>query len=145
MPTDDHPEDQAQAAEDAAATDGADGAAGPTDFHGLIGLELTAVGDDQATATLDAVDRHLNGHGTVHGGALATLADSAMGAAVADGDNAPVTVEMTMTYLEAAKPGTITAQARVRRRGSRITIVEAEITDADDLNVAHAIATFTLL
>jgi acyl-coenzyme A thioesterase PaaI-like protein len=31
---------------------------------------------------LQAGDDHLNGHGSVHGGALATLADTAMGAAL---------------------------------------------------------------
>lgn len=66
-----------------------------------------------------------------------------MGAAVASaGAEAPVTIEMKVTYLEAGRPGEIRAQAKVRQRGRRITIVEAEVTQGDEL-VAVALATFT--
>jgi len=113
-------------------------------FTGSIGLEVVRADEgDEAEAALDAGDDHLNRHGTVHGGVVATLVDSAMGAAVAMEGVAPVTVGLTVTYLEPARPGRLTARARVRRRGSRITVVEAEVTDPDDQAVAHAVATFT--
>ncbi|HEX2575481.1 MAG TPA: PaaI family thioesterase [Aquihabitans sp.] len=112
-------------------------------FHELVGVQVDDAGEGHATVSLKTGDHHLNRHGTVHGGCLATLADTAMGAAVAASGQAPVTVEMTMTYLEPAGPGTITASARIRRQGKRITIVEAEIVDDDGEDVAHAIATFT--
>jgi acyl-CoA thioesterase len=115
-------------------------------FRGHVGLEhVENEGDDVSVVALDADERHLNAHGTVHGGALATLCDSAMGAAVATGENRPVTIEMKVTYLEPAPAGRILAKARVRRRGSRITIVECDVTDGDGSDVAHAIATFTTL
>lgn len=112
-------------------------------FGETTGVEVVADDGDEARAVLDAGAPHLNRHGTVHGGAIATLVDSAMGAAVAQEGASPVTIEMKVTFLEPAPPGRITAAARVRRRGSRITIVEADVTDADDEAVAHAIATFT--
>jgi acyl-coenzyme A thioesterase PaaI-like protein len=49
---------------------------------------------------------------------------------------------MKVTYLEPARPGTLVVDALVRKRGRRITIVEAEVTQDDEL-VAHAIGTFT--
>lgn len=112
-------------------------------FRQTTGVEVSDADDDEARAVLDAGAEHLNRHGTVHGGAIATLVDSAMGAAVEQEDASPVTIEMKVTFLEPAPPGRLTAVARVRRRGSRITIVEADVTDADDEAVAHAIATFT--
>jgi acyl-CoA thioesterase len=113
-------------------------------FRGLVGLEHTAdEGEDVSVVVLDADDRHLNPHGTVHGGAIATLCDSAMGAAVATDGVRPVTIEMKVTYLEPVEPGRVVATARVRRRGSRITIVEADVADGSGKDVAHAIATFT--
>jgi uncharacterized protein (TIGR00369 family) len=115
-------------------------------FTGTIGLEVVRSDDgDEAEAAIDAGDGHLNPHGTVHGGVIATLVDSAMGAAVATGDVAPVTIDLTVTYLEPAGPGRLVARARVRRRGKRITIVEADVADADDEAVAHAVATFTTI
>lgn len=119
---------------------------GDQGFSELIGFTLASSGDGRAELVLDVESRHLNPHGTVHGGAIATLVDSAMGAAVAtttaDGEG-PVTIEMKVTYLEPARSGQLRASAAVRRRGRRITIVEAEVVDADDEAVAHAIATFT--
>jgi uncharacterized protein (TIGR00369 family) len=123
-----------------------DGTASPG-FSSEVGIQVTEHDDDGdgsavVEAVLDAGPRHLNRHGTVHGGALATLVDSAMGAAVADaGSEAPVTIEMKVTYLEPAQPGRVTARATVRKRGRRVTIVEAEVEQDDEL-VAHAIATF---
>jgi uncharacterized protein (TIGR00369 family) len=115
-------------------------------FTGSIGLEVVRADDgDEAEAVIEAGDDHLNPHGTVHGGVIASLVDSAMGAAVATEGVAPVTIALTVTYLEPAPPGRLVARAQVRRRGSRITIVEADVTDADDAAVAHAIATFTTI
>ena len=114
-----------------------------TGFRELVGLEVTDHGDGEATVMLTADERHLNPYGTVHGGAIATLVDVAMGGAVAAaGADAPVTIEMKVTYLEPGRPGEIRAEAKVRKRGKRITIVEAEVTQDEDL-VALALATFT--
>ena len=112
-------------------------------FRDLLGLEVLEHEDGRAVVVLDADDRHLNPYGAVHGGAIATLVDVAMGGAVAAaGAEAPVTIEMKVTYLEPGQPGQLRAEAKVRKRGKRITIVEAEVTQGDDL-VALALATFT--
>ena len=140
-------------------------------FRGYVGLDVISSGEGQAVVRLLAEDRHLNPHGAVHGGALATLADAAMGTAVATlTDGRPVTIEMKVTFLEPGRPGLLIARARTRKPGRRITIVEVEISqsaeppddpdgtaagistasdrlegqDADEV-VAHAIATFTTL
>ena len=114
-----------------------------TGFRELIGLEIADHGDGTAAITLTADERHLNPYGTVHGGAIATLVDVAMGGAVAAaGADAPVTIEMKVTYLEPGRPGEIRAEAKVRKRGKRITIVEAEVSQDGEL-VALALGTFT--
>ena len=112
-------------------------------FTDEVGIEVEDAEEGRSRIRLEAGDRHLNPVGTVHGGAIATLVDTAMGAAVkTTGDGSTATVEMKVTYLEPARPGTLVADAQVRKRGRRITIVEAEVTQDDEL-VAHAIGTFT--
>ena len=112
-------------------------------FISIVGLQREDAEDGRAVLTLDADDRHLNPYGTVHGGALATLADSAMGAAVrAAGAETPATIEMKMTFVEPGQPGRLVATAHVRKKGKRITIVECEIQQEGDL-VALALGTFT--
>jgi uncharacterized protein (TIGR00369 family) len=118
-------------------------------FADLLGLELgdssEAPGSSDAVVRLVADERHLNPGGVVHGGVLATMLDAAMGRAVrAVTDEATATSQLTVTYLDPASPGTLVATARVRKRGSALTVVEAEV-EQDGEAVAHALATFALL
>ena len=115
-------------------------------FQHHVGAQVDEAEGGRAVVTLDAGENHANRHGTVHGGAVATLVDTAMGAAVFskfDGEQAPVTIEMKVTYLEPASIGRLTATAEVRRAGKRITIVETEVLGEDGVMVAHGIGTFT--
>ena len=93
---------------------------------------------------LDAVQEHLNPHGTVHGGVLATMLDVAMGEAVAQaGGDRPVTVSLTVTYLEPGREGRLEATAQVRKRGKRLLVVEGEVTQGDEV-LADALGTFSV-
>ena len=99
---------------------------------------------DGDTVVVDATDEHLNPHGTVHGGVLATMLDVAMGSAVAEaGGESPVTVSLTVTYLEPGRPGRLEARASVRKRGKRLLVVEGEVVQDGDV-VADALATFSV-
>ena len=111
----------------------------------LLDLDVRRLDDGGSTVTLDADERHLNQAGTIHGGAIATLVDTAMGAAVfggTDDDERPVTISLNLSYLEAAAPGRLVATARVRRRGSRFTVLDADV-EQDGTIVATGTGTFT--
>jgi uncharacterized protein (TIGR00369 family) len=106
--------------------------------------EHTALQVDGDTVVVEATEEHLNPHGTVHGGVLATMLDVAMGSAVAEaGGERPVTVSLTVTYLEPGQPGRLEATARVRKRGKRLIVVEGEVVQDGDV-VADALATFSV-
>ena len=104
--------------------------------------------DGSARVAFSAREEHLNQAGTLHGGVLATLVDTAMGAAVrsatGDGD-VPATSQLTVTYLrpgQARRRWTVTA--RVRTRGEHLTVCEADV-EQDGRSLVHAVATFALL
>lgn len=106
--------------------------------------EHAALQIDGDTVVVDATDEHLNPHGTVHGGLIATMLDVAMGGAVAEtGGESPVTVSLTVTYLEPGRPGRLEARANVRKRGKRLLVVEGEVVQDGDV-VADALATFAV-
>ena len=116
-------------------------------FDDRVGLEERAVGDGRAEIAMAAGEGHLNPAGAVHGGAIATLVDVAMGKAVAStisDAELPVTIEMKVNFLEPGRPGLLIATAEVRRRGRLFTVVTAEVTqDEDGETVAEAMGTFT--
>ncbi|UOY03937.1 PaaI family thioesterase [Blastococcus sp. PRF04-17] len=95
----------------------------------------------------EAREEHLNPAGTVHGGVLATLVDTAMGTAVrtvaGDGD-VPATSQLTVTYLRPGRPGELVVTARLRTKGEHLTVCEADV-EQEDRGLVHAVATFALL
>jgi uncharacterized protein (TIGR00369 family) len=114
------------------------------DFREHVQLQVEPVDEGTGRVVVDAVDEHLNPHGTVHGGVLATMLDVAMGTAVATtGGESPVTVSLTVTYLEPGRPGRLVATAKVRKRGKRLIVVEGQVEQDDDV-VADALATFSV-
>lgn len=116
-------------------------------FGALLGLEEPTAEDGSARIEMDATDEHLNGAGTVHGGALATLVDTAMGAAVrsSTGDSdVPATSQLTVTYLRPGKPGRLVVSAQVRKQGEHLTVCEANV-EQDGQPLVHALATFAVL
>ena len=119
----------------------------PGGFAGRLGAVVTEVGEGTARLDFEAGEEHLNPAGTVHGGVLATLVDTAMGTAVrsaTDDGDVPATSQLTVTYLRPGKPGRLTVDARVRTRGEHLTVCEADV-DQDGRSLVHAVATFALL
>jgi uncharacterized protein (TIGR00369 family) len=119
----------------------------PTGFAERLGISGEQRGEGRAVVHFDATDEHLNPAGTLHGGVLATLVDTAMGLAVRSAtgdDDVPATSQLTVTYLRPGKPGRLEVTASVRTRGEHLTVCEAEV-EQDGRAVAHALATFALL
>ena len=84
----------------------------------------------------------------VHGGAIAALADAAMGIAfgrtLLDHEDFS-TIEMKVNFLRPVKEGLITADAKVLERGLRIGFVECTIKNAKGKRVATATCTCTVV
>jgi uncharacterized protein (TIGR00369 family) len=121
-----------------------DGATGG--FAERLGARAEVADDGSARLRFTAGEEHLNPAGTVHGGVLATLVDTAMGTAVRStvDDDVPATSQLTVTYLRPGKPGELTVTARVRTRGEHLTVCDADV-EQDGRGVVHAVATFALL
>ena len=80
----------------------------------------------------------------VHGGALASFADTAMAQAyltTVDPDEVMLTVELKINYLRAVTEGVIRADARTVTSGRRLGFVTCEISDAQGRLLAHASCT----
>jgi len=115
-------------------------------FIDLVGASAPDSDDGTARLVIQVDDRHLNPAGSVHGGMLATLVDTTMGAAVrsAVDEEVPATSQLTVTYLRPGKPGELVVTAKVSKRGDSLTVCEADV-EQDGKALVHALATFALV
>lgn len=93
---------------------------------------------------------HYNPMGSVHGGWVATLLDSAMGSAVMstlDAASAYTTMAFTVHLVRGLTrdTGPVTAEGRVLHRGSRAATAEGKLTGTDGKLYAHATATCLIM
>ena len=89
-----------------------------------------------------------NRHGTIRGGFLAAMLDSATGVcalAKLSPDLTVVTRSLDTRFLKPAAMGTITARARVTEQTGRDMVVQAELIDAAGITVADATARLRIL
>lgn len=114
-------------------------------FGRHLGVEVLEVGDGFARIRLPFRDELTNPMGKLHGGAIATVADSAMAMAVGaivGGPGRHSTVKLEIKYKAAVTDGEIIAEATVVRRKQTVFLGEAIVRDGTGQVVATATATF---
>ena len=103
-----------------------------------LGMELDRVGPGEAVISLTVTDDMLNGHGTVHGGFIFTLADSAFGYACNGRDQRSVAQHCSITFLAPAGAGDrLTAHAVERALAGRSGIYDITVTDQTGRTIAE--------
>ncbi|UFX47158.1 PaaI family thioesterase [Bradyrhizobium sp. 41S5] len=112
----------------------------------LLGREWLGFDGEIASMRFVAQPLFTNRHGTIQGGFLAAMLDSATGLgalAVLPSTKTVVTRALTTRFLKPARVGPITAKAKVVAQTDMI--VEADLIDADNLTVASATAELRIL
>jgi len=126
------------------------GAAPPPPYIRLLGMRFIAVSDGSATFEMPATTELYNPNNVVHGGALTSLADSAMGFAVfstlAAGETF-TTAELHVNFVKAvtADTGMLRSIGRIVHRGNQVAVAEAEILDQQNQLIARASSTNIVL
>lgn len=75
------------------------------------GIRLVELGEGTATSEMVISDYHLNGNGTVQGGALFTLADFTCAAAANTHEKLTVSLDGSIDFIKAVSKGVLTAKA----------------------------------
>ena len=111
----------------------------------LIGPLYTRGEGGDRVLGLHAQDKHCNSRGTVHGGILATLADVALGYAMALGSDPPrrlVTANLSLDYAGSAKAGDwLEVHVDIQKQGSRLSFANCYIL-VDGARIVRASAVF---
>lgn len=95
------------------------------------GMELEAVEPDHAVIRMEVRPESCNPMGTVHGGAMFTMADSAAGLAIFTDGRIYVTQTGSLSYLRNVSGGVIRASGTVRHRGYATACAQVDITAED--------------
>ena len=100
-------------------------------FAELVGFEVFPESDGTGKAQLIVSERHLNPNGVVHGGALFTLVDTAMGASLMqrlDYGEICATLQISMNFLRpVVSGGVVECEAKVVNKGRRFANVRGEL------------------
>jgi len=117
-------------------------------FPRSVGIELDLIEHGRARLSLEVKQKHLQLAGIMHGGAIATLIDTAVAFAIvgASEPNARfTTIEMKVNYLSAIREGRITADAKLIRDGRRIVVADCDVMDSNGRLAAKGLLTYMRL
>lgn len=123
----------------------ADGRLPPPRVAATLGMKITRVDAEAGIveADFEGKPEFTNPVGNVQGGILAAMLDDTMGPALAcqlaAGEFAP-TLNLTISFLKPAKPGTLRGVGRVVRKGRDVCYLAGELSQNGEL-VATATAT----
>ena len=117
-------------------------------FPRSLGIELDSIEQGRARLSLEVKQQHLQLAGVMHGGAIATLIDTAVAFAIV-GASQPearfTTIEMKVNYLSPIRKGRITADAKLIRDGRRIVVADCDVFDSEGRLAAKGLLTYMRL
>ena len=116
-------------------------------FWSLLGMELIEIKKGWAKVRLPIEEKLTNASGLVHGGAIFSAADSAVGMPLVGMINRNEnisTLEMKINYMKPVNGREIIAEARIIHRGSQTAIGDVEVRDEDQNLVSKGLATYAI-
>jgi uncharacterized protein (TIGR00369 family) len=122
----------------------------PPPFMELLGIRVVAVDPGAVAFEFEPAEYMYSPLGSVHGGIVTVLLDTAMGCSFHSTLPAGVgytTLELKVNFLRpvTSKVGTLRAEGHVLHSGSRVATVDARLLDREKRLHAHATSTLLVL
>jgi uncharacterized protein (TIGR00369 family) len=111
----------------------------------LLGIEIVSLARGEAVLSMPVRPDLTRMEGILHGGALASLMDSASAFAVLtllEPGEQTLTVDLTLHFMRPVSEGLVEARGRVLRAGRRVFTVSIEASDDSGKSVATALTTY---
>jgi acyl-CoA thioesterase len=115
-----------------------------SNFSKLLGIRIEKAENGESVLRMSMQEHLLNLHGRMHGGALYSLIDTALGQAshsLFGGEAGSMTLECKVNYIRGVEAGEVVCHARVLNAGRKVHVLEARVEQGDKL-IATAQATF---
>ena len=115
-------------------------------FVQYLGMDVVSIVSGEVKLALQVKHEHTNMYKIAHGGALMSLADTAMGAACLSRNKKVVTLDFNMNLMKAVPENqSVYAVGKILHDGSRTLVAECDIVDAAAKLYGRARGTFFVL
>ena len=117
-------------------------------FPKSLGIEIDEIEQGRARLSVEVRRELLQLQGVMHGGAIASLIDTAVAFAIigaSDPADRFTTVEMKVNYLSSIREGRVTAEAKLIRDGRRIIVADCDVFDQSGRLAAKGLLTYIRL
>ena len=118
-------------------------------YFQLLSMKVREIGMGYAVFEIDLDKKHLQPFGIVHGGAFASIIDTAaswaMFYAIVEQDGGMTSIDLKLNYLAPAVSGKLIAKGRQIKVGETIGYGKAEVTSETGKLLAHGTSTIMIL
>lgn len=116
-------------------------------YYELLGIEVVSLSERESVVKLPFKEDLLQPARVVHGGAISSVADSAVALALLSALPAGSdisTIEMKMNFIAPVAGGEMIARARIVHLGGRTAVGEVKIVDGDGGLIAVSLQTYSV-
>lgn len=117
-------------------------------YHRLLEIEATEIREGESRIQMLFKQELTHPYGMVHGGAIASLADSAVAMALislVEPKDRITTIEFKINFFVPVSKGEIKAHAKIIHKGSKTAVGDVEVINEGGKLVAKVIATYSIM
>jgi uncharacterized protein (TIGR00369 family) len=117
-------------------------------YHRLLGIEATEIREGESRIQMLFKQELTHPYGIVHGGAIASLADSAVAMALislVEPKDRITTIEFKINFFVPVSKGELKAHAKIIHKGSKTAVGDVEVINEGGKLVAKVIATYSIM
>jgi uncharacterized protein (TIGR00369 family) len=123
-------------------------AANGSPYYRLLGMEITEIKEGESRIQMLFREELTHPYGIVHGGAIASLADSAVAMALVslvEPKDRITTIEFKINFFVPISKGELKAHAKIIHKGSKTAVGDVEVVNEERKLVAKVIATYSIM
>ena len=117
-------------------------------YYQLLQIRLEEIDVGYARFRMPFRRELVQGYGVAHGGAITSLADTAVAFAlmtlIQPGERV-TTVEMKINFLAAVTEGELIGESRILQKGKQLALADMEVKDGKGKLIAKGLATYMIL
>jgi len=116
-------------------------------YYRLLGMRVKEIKRGESRIEMPFKQDLTHPYGIAHGGAIASLADSAVAMALTDlvdPKDRIATIEFKINFLASVNKGKLEAHAKIIHKGSKTAVGDVEVVDEKGKLVAKLVATYSI-